>query len=266
MVATASDLARKNLHIIPTLVCLITPVTFIVTFILSVYYGHVFPLIPYISDTGANFPESCVFSQFLNIAALLLSCCVYVRGLQVDIFATFKFRVGRRLRLNTLATYIGYVSCLGLSVVANFQVNRLKPVHYIGAAMCFLGGAVYFIFQTMFSYYMGKEFQSKCTFITRCVLCSCAAFFLIVAITAGIEPGPKDSMHWKPTDPGYNWHIISTSAEWLLALTQSCLVLTFFPDFKCITVYRPEVHIEGISMPNQNQPSLQVDKKRFSTF
>lgn len=231
----------------PTLVCLITPLTFICTFVISVQNNHVFPLIPYISDTGAFFPESCVFSQFLNIAALLLSICVYMRGKQVDIFANFKFKIGPNLRLNTVATYIGYVSCLGLSMVANFQVTRLKPVHYVGAAMCFLGGAVYFILQTIFSYYMGKEFESKGVFLTRCVLCTLAVFFLVVAIGAGIMPGPVDTMHWKPTDPGYTWHVLSTSAEWLLAITQSGLVLTFFPDFKPIRIHRPYLHIEGIT-------------------
>ncbi|XP_014283554.1 DNA damage-regulated autophagy modulator protein 2 [Halyomorpha halys] len=243
----SSTLARRNLHVIPTLVCLITPLTFVATYLLSVYYQHVYPVFPYISDTGAESPESSIFSQFINISALLLGGCVYIRGLQVAKFANFKFKIGPHLRLHCIATWIGYGSCLGLSMVANFQVNKLKSVHYMGACLCFLGGTVYFVLQTIFSYYMAQLYDGKTIFICRCILCSLSTVLLLAAISAGIAPGPDDSFHWTPRDPDYGWHLVSTSSEWLLALTQSLMVLTFLPEFKPITIQRPEVRIEGIS-------------------
>lgn len=38
---------------------------------MSVQWDHVVPGFPYISETGTLSPESCIFAQFLNIAALL---------------------------------------------------------------------------------------------------------------------------------------------------------------------------------------------------
>jgi hypothetical protein len=40
--------------------------------------------LPYISDTGAYPPESCIFAQFLNFGALLVGVDVYIRYKQVE--------------------------------------------------------------------------------------------------------------------------------------------------------------------------------------
>ncbi|XP_073985053.1 DNA damage-regulated autophagy modulator protein 2-like isoform X1 [Rhodnius prolixus] len=244
---------KKHLHILPTLVCLVCPLTFVITFIVAWQMGHVSLAFPYISDTGNYAPESCIFSQLLNITSMLLALCVYIRYLQVKQFANFRSTIGHRLSANNVATLLGYLSCLGMDIVANFQVKYVWQIHYIGACLCFIGGTVYFIFQTFFSYYLSKKFDSGFVFYARSILCFLSVLMTIAAIVPGVVSGyyytgdPNQETHWRPEDGGYILHIISTGSEWILALTQCILVLTFLPEFKNIHLFSPKLKIEGIN-------------------
>ena len=74
------------------------PATFLTTYGIAVSLGHADSLWPYISDTGTRGdisiicmsltpgtkpPESCIFGQFLNIGAFLLSVLFYIKYKQV---------------------------------------------------------------------------------------------------------------------------------------------------------------------------------------
>uniref|UniRef100_A0A224XUJ6 Putative conserved plasma membrane protein n=1 Tax=Panstrongylus lignarius TaxID=156445 RepID=A0A224XUJ6_9HEMI len=255
---------KKHLHILPTLVCLVCPLTFITTFLVAWQMGHVSLIFPYISDTGNYAPESCIFSQLLNITSMLLAICVYIRYLQVKTFANFKstshfgHRLGVTLSLSVtfnskVATLLGYLSCLGMAIVANFQVKNVWQVHYIGACLCFVGGTVYFIFQTFFSYFLSKQFASKFVFYARSILCSISVVLTVLAIVPGVMSdyyytgNPDEETHWRPQDGGYALHVTSTGSEWILALTQSILVLTFLPEFKNLHLNSPKLKIKGIN-------------------
>jgi hypothetical protein len=45
-----------------------------------VFNEHVWPAFPYISDTGALPPESCIFGQALNIGAFLSKSILEFKG------------------------------------------------------------------------------------------------------------------------------------------------------------------------------------------
>jgi DNA damage-regulated autophagy modulator protein 2 len=54
---------------------------------------------------------------------------------------------GRADKMNWRSVWIGFGSCLGISIVANFQETNVRIVHYIGALLCFGLGTVYFWMQ-----------------------------------------------------------------------------------------------------------------------
>ena len=68
------------LYIYPLVSGLVLPVTFVLTFIISVTLGHTELDWPYISDTATRPPESCIFSQIVNFGALLLAISFYIRS------------------------------------------------------------------------------------------------------------------------------------------------------------------------------------------
>lgn len=62
---------RLNAGHLPVVVAILSTITFAVTYTMAVYRGDVDPVLPYISDTADARPESCIFSQLLNITAAI---------------------------------------------------------------------------------------------------------------------------------------------------------------------------------------------------
>lgn len=48
---------------------------------IAVYYNHVMPVLPFISDTGTFLPESAVFGQLLNIGAVISKFLISVNAI-----------------------------------------------------------------------------------------------------------------------------------------------------------------------------------------
>jgi len=242
---------RVLLHSLPIFVFVCFALTFVSTFIISVQNGHVFPALPYISDTGTLPPESCIFAQFLNLIAFALAACVYIRHLQIEQFSEngLKFSGALVFRWNRTATICGFLSALGMDIVANFQVSNVWQIHYLGASLCFFGGTFYFVLQTIFSYYMCET--RKFVFYQRVFLCTSSVFWTILAIGPGIVAKMyfkgSDTRHWKVTDGGFYYHMLSAVGEWMLAISLGFLTLTFLPEFRRLSAYAPVLKIEGIS-------------------
>ena len=99
-------------------------------------------------------PESCIFSQFVNLSAFLFIFTIYIRYKQVEQYYRdhLSSESAKILRLNYLSFVIGLISCLGLTLVANFQEMNLRAVHLTGAITCFTCGLIYCILQTWVSY------------------------------------------------------------------------------------------------------------------
>jgi len=55
---------------LPVFLVIWTYLTFTISYIIAVSRGDVDAGFPYISDTGARRPESCIFGQMLNISAV----------------------------------------------------------------------------------------------------------------------------------------------------------------------------------------------------
>lgn len=112
-------------------------------YFVAVYNEHIVPVFPYISDTGTIPPESCIFAQLLNIGALFgkkndmfsstlkCVCCfligcvtIYLRHRQIVDYYRYSGITKKWLIVTSLLfLWIGYFSCLGISLSANFQVT-----------------------------------------------------------------------------------------------------------------------------------------------
>ena len=79
------------------------------SYIVSVLKNDVYPAFPFISDTGTKSPESCLFSQLLNITSVLILVTLYLRS-------------GQSLKLNSL------LSILYLSHHLNIQVQTNRAI------------------------------------------------------------------------------------------------------------------------------------------
>ncbi|XP_067870021.1 transmembrane protein 150C [Heterodontus francisci] len=90
---------------------------------------------PFISVIGDHPPESCVFSQVLNMLASLAFVIAILR------FSQLKSKV-RRPWLNIFALMAHCLSSFGLTLVANFQLSNNEKVHNTGLVFTFAFGTV----------------------------------------------------------------------------------------------------------------------------
>ena len=84
-------------------------------------------------------------------------------------------------RLNKAGLFFGLLSCLGVSIVGNFQINLVRNVHLAGAFMAFGGLLVYCWIQTIISRILSDILYSdRCFFVFRIFLCTfgCINFIL----------------------------------------------------------------------------------------
>ncbi|CAH2319202.1 transmembrane 150B, partial [Pelobates cultripes] len=102
---------------------------------------------PYISTCGAYPPQSCIFSQVLNVGAMLAAWICVIRFQQIRDY-------GFHSRLNSASLAMGLLTALGTSIVANFQQSIQLQVHLVGAFLAFFVGNVYFWMQTVLTYYL----------------------------------------------------------------------------------------------------------------
>ncbi|XP_043279937.1 DNA damage-regulated autophagy modulator protein 1-like isoform X2 [Venturia canescens] len=212
---------------------------------ISVQWDHVVAGFPYISETGTLSPESCIFTQCLNIAALLLGFCVYIRHRQVE-----QWRKERGLdlvdrRIVTVTAWCGSLACFGLDILANFQEARVVAAHMIGAMTCFTAGTLYFCLQTYLSYKMQSAVNGWFVVAVRAVLSGLTFVLTTMTIIPGYismsEFRGNDYKKWLPSDGGWGWHLVSAVSEWILAIVYCIFLLTFVPEFRLINFEPPVV-------------------------
>lgn len=240
----------RRLHLLPGLLFLLVMVTFAVTYVIAVCLDHVKPDFPYISDTGTEPPESCIFAQFINIAAFLLLGCVYVRYLQVE--AVIK-RAGDSVqvppRCNRVSAWMGVLACLGLDMVANFQEGNVLVVHMIGAFMCFLSATIFFCMQTYISRKLMSQMTSTTTFYIRVLISTLCIILSILTIVPGTVAMKEfdgdfgDAIKWRPEDGGWTMHLISTISEWLLVICFCSFIASFSGEFKGVSLEGPFIQL-----------------------
>ncbi|VDM83805.1 unnamed protein product [Strongylus vulgaris] len=102
-------------------------------------------LLPCNGDNTTSIPESAVFGQILNMAAILYALTIYVVHLQIEEFygQCLQWNQARWFKFSTLLMFVGFASAFGLMLVANFRHSDILAVHLLGAMMAFIGMLIY---------------------------------------------------------------------------------------------------------------------------
>lgn len=165
---------------------------------------------PYISLCGSFPPQSCIFSQFLNMGAAMAACICVLRHHQLRDW-------GARTWLNRLILWTGLLCALGTSMVANFQEKNQRPTHLVGAFLAFIGGNLYFWLQLYLSCSTKGLPRPGAPWLQplRLGLCSLCTSLIVAMIVL------------------YTWPLRSASAacEWAAAMLLFLLFGLFAVDF-----------------------------------
>ncbi|KAM9845939.1 DNA damage-regulated autophagy modulator protein 1 [Aulostomus maculatus] len=207
--------------------------TFIISYIIALFRRDVDVIFPYISDTGANPPESCIFGLMAFISACAGIATIYARYKFVERLSEETRVVSPRL--NKSALVLGLLSCLGMCIVATFQETAVEVVHDIGALLFFVPGVVYLILQAAISYHAHPYGSSMnmCRIRLSVAIVALVAFFPTVICAFFVK---HLKLHRDPGDKDYPFHLASAVCEWIVAFSFVCFFLTYIDDFKLFTL------------------------------
>ncbi|XP_048727148.2 uncharacterized protein LOC125645592 [Ostrea edulis] len=233
------EMLRGKLFLLPIMFVVLLPLTFIITYSVAVSDGGVYPFFPFISDTGTLPPESCVFGQLLNIAAVLILTIVYLRYRQVETYWSVTHSLTPYPRANTAFLVLGLLSGVGLSIVGNFQVENSKGFHIFGALLAFIVGGAYFCTQTFISWKVPDiPGSTKTTRVIRLLICILYCCFAVIGIVtflvskSKLRPEKISTRLWTASYKGYAEHVTSAVMEWLGSFLICAYAATFTPEFK----------------------------------
>ncbi|XP_028341584.1 modulator of macroautophagy TMEM150B [Physeter macrocephalus] len=165
---------------------------------------------PYISRCGNNPPQSCIFSQVLNLGAALAAWTCILRYHQLRDWGVGKWP-------NQLILWMGLLCALGTSIVGNFQEKNQRAMHLTGAFFAFFVGIFYFWLQVLLFWRMKSLPQPGAPWIgpLRLVLCSICTILTVAMVVL------------------HTWSLRSASAacEWVVAMLLFILFGLFAVDF-----------------------------------
>ncbi|KAK1906232.1 DNA damage-regulated autophagy modulator protein 1 [Dissostichus eleginoides] len=197
----------QGLCFLPAFLVIWSSSTFIVAYIIALFRRDVDIIFPYISDTGAYPPESCIFGLMTFISACAGIATIYARYKFVE-----KLSGDTRVvspRLNYTALVFGLLSCLGMCIVATFQETVVTWVHDIGALMFFVPARLFI------------------------AILAALAFFPTAICAYFVK---QTTLHREKDDEDYPYHVASASCEWVCAFSFICFFLTYIDDFKLFTL------------------------------
>ncbi|KAG7324208.1 hypothetical protein KOW79_012224 [Hemibagrus wyckioides] len=229
----------EGLCFLPTFLIIWSSSTFLVNYLIAVLRGDVDVVFPYISDTGVNPPERCIFGFMATISAFAGFTTMFARYKFVQKLIEEKDVVSPCLNFTTLV--LAVCSCAGMCVVATFQETETRIVHYIGASAFFICGMIYIILQTMISYKAHPYGSSK-------LMCHIRAIFSLVALLAvptTIFSALMTLFDWTQ-DQDYQLHVVCAVSEWTSAFTFVFFFFTYIQEFKQFTL-RVDVQLLGFT-------------------
>uniref|UniRef100_A0AC34FCT9 DNA damage-regulated autophagy modulator protein 2 n=1 Tax=Panagrolaimus sp. ES5 TaxID=591445 RepID=A0AC34FCT9_9BILA len=238
---------------------------------IAVSLNHVTAIWPYISDSGTLPPESCIFGQLLNVAALFLAATVYLRHRQiVEFYWHHHQQPGKWRSISCGLLFLGYTSAFGVSMVANFQESNVIYVHYTGALLAFGCGLIYAWAQTVFSYLMNPKLAKPVVSHCRLVLCIISSMFFCSMIIFGPILGKQPNSftagshgglyHWTGNEDNFAEHVFGTCSEWVLAICFQLYILSFAIELRHAYCHAPKLRLVAYycdGSPSESALSIQ---------
>jgi len=116
-----------GLGYLPILWSLFTIAALAVSYIMAVMENHVYPVLPSISSTGTNIPESNIFSLLMNVSILIAAANYFIRYFQCQHQARHCGDNREVIyRYNQFSLVVAIPSLGGALLVANIQARRVN--------------------------------------------------------------------------------------------------------------------------------------------
>lgn len=198
----------------------------------------------YIGDIAKNSPSSNIFSFFITLCSILLGFIVYIRSHQIEELIKITNNNQHLLQFeNNFSIWMGYGACLGLNVMANFQISSdLYIIHYVGGSICSIFAVFYFWLQANISYYLRSYTGSNYLAYIRYATAFSCSYFAFIALVCSC-----DVLRIVTNSTG-NCDLISVSSEWIAIISANFYMLSFMFEFSEIKIVRPQISTNKLEM------------------
>ncbi|VDM74653.1 unnamed protein product, partial [Strongylus vulgaris] len=234
------------------------------TYILAVLRNDVEPIFPYLSAAGDHRPESCVFGLLLNLSSFISLAIIYLRYSLIAVIVRDSDPDWIIDGVNIASFVIGMIGGSSMFIIANFQETAVIGLHLLAACVCFGSGCIYMILQSWITVRMYPLFTNQRIGIIRSCIAAVSVVAFFVALGFGIyaahvfhqyypdlpTPRPWNRKLWQP---GYNYHVISAAAEWVMAITHVSFILSYARDFEKLRV---SLYVESLVTHLDHSPIL----------
>lgn len=133
------------------------------------YYGAikheiVYPLFPYVSDTGSMTPMAPYFSLFLDLSGIIIIIVGWARYKTIKFYLnhiqpndstkknmqTFEFYMKRLYKCNLTLLILCFLGAFGSMVIGNFRTTENMTGHLIGAFFLFFSLLIFMLISVCF--------------------------------------------------------------------------------------------------------------------
>lgn len=232
------------------------------TYIFAVINSDVEAIFPYVSAAGDHRPESCLFGLLLNVCTFLLMMVIYLRYSLVAVLIRDSDKVMDNVNIASFC--IGMVGGFAMLIVGNVQETALIAIHLLAAFICFGSGCLYTILQSWITIRMHPLYTNRRIGVVRATISAIATISFAIAVSFGWyaahefhlyypdlpTPRPWNRKLWQP---GYNFHVVSAVAEWIMAVAHVSFILTYARDFEKIRV---SLYVESLVSHLDHSPLI----------
>lgn len=228
------NVKMSKVYLVPIALFSLCVLAFFGSNLATILEGHT--IIPYISEGATYVPQSCVFSQIVNLACILLGIVIYTRFRQIEMLISRQTDLTESTDdLNRIAMWIGFVSCFGLNIVANYQLTSIPIVHYFGAFVCFFFGVIYCWLQSYITFYVFPHIGSLQMISLRFTLAVLSSYFCFVTLFTSCSVVGA-FVNTEVDGNSCKYLSVSVLSEWTVALMFCFYMLSFTREFRYISL------------------------------
>uniref|UniRef100_A0A1I7WT01 DNA damage-regulated autophagy modulator protein 1 n=1 Tax=Heterorhabditis bacteriophora TaxID=37862 RepID=A0A1I7WT01_HETBA len=149
--------------------------------------------------------------------------------------------------LNMIALFFGILGGAAMMIIANFQETAVVTIHLSAACICFGSGCIYMWLQSWITVRMYPLYTNRRIGWIRATISFVSTFAFLMAVGFGWyaahtfhmyypnlpTPRPWNRKFWQP---GYDSHVISAVAEWVMVILHILFIISFSRDFEKLQV------------------------------
>lgn len=210
----------------------------ITSYVIAVIKQDVTPYVPLISESAGYMPQSGIFAILLTMSATASFFTIYIRYSLVKELTPHHPKVVQHI--NTISAIVGYLSSVGLLLIASYPITTIEIAHDIGAYTTFLCGVGYSFLQTYITFKLYPEFNGRFICYMRLAISICSFLSMLILIIfyimgrakwdSGLHSHNRDKR--MPGEKGFQELLISSIAEWCLSIFFIFFFYSFIREFR----------------------------------